>query len=454
VLENAVETALGIEISLAVKPMNEGFNIDPQEIIPYVEVKANCFDFTDPYDYSDFHTDFNGQEYQDVNEDVLIKYPKVIAHILDNEGFFIKKMKNGNSCVVKALKSSDLKFRAKPNPITLTSVLSLLPNSFSKVSCKLIDCPDKEFNLWSGFQAQIVNNSISDEFLRMKQFIMEVWANNDLAVYNHIINWFAGLVKNLQGINMMALVMVSSQGAGKNTLTDFMKLILRSCNVATVDGVGEVVGKFNTILQGKRLIVVNELCSTKDEFKSNWDKIKGKITDSTIGIEPKGVNKYEVDNIGNYILFTNHRDAVIVESSDRRYSIHEMSECRMNDKEYFTNLRKDCFNQSVANEFYTYLMGVELVPCVPMMTDVRREMINMSKSTPLKFLDAVKDENMFEDMTEVKSTVFYSSYSRWCSENGERMVLTSTKFGTIISTKLQKRKGRDANYYILSASVP
>jgi phage/plasmid-associated DNA primase len=94
-------------------------------------------------------------------------------------------------------------------------------------------------------------------------------------------------------------------------------------------------------------------------------------------------------------------------------------------------------------------MGIELVPCIPMMTDLRQEMMNMSKSTPLKFLDAVRDENMFEGLTEVKALVFYTSYSRWCSENGERLVLTSTKFGTIISTKLQKHKKMDGTYYIL-----
>jgi phage/plasmid-associated DNA primase len=361
-------------------------------------------------------------------------------------------MENGNMCVVKALKTSDLKFKFKQNPITLSAVLSLLPNSFKSISCKLIDCPENEFNIWSGFQAQLVNIPESNECLRMKQFIMEVWANNNLEVYNHIINWFAGLVQNLSGINQMALVMVAPQGTGKNTLTDFMKLILRSCNCAMVEGIGEVVGRFNTILQGKRLVVVNELCSTKDEFKSNFDKIKSKITDSTIGIEPKGVNKYEIDNIGNYILFTNHRDSLIIEASDRRYSIHEMSDCKINNKEYFTNLRKDCFNQSVANEFYTYLMSVQLVPCVPMMTDIRLEMMNMSKSTPLKFLDAVKDGNFdifTEDETEVSSTVLYNSYRRWCEENGERLVITSTKFGTIISTKLQKKRTNQGNVYVL-----
>ncbi len=99
-------------------------------------------------------------------------------------------------------------------------------------------------------------------------------------------------------------------------------------------------------------------------------------------------------------------------------------------------------------------MGIELVPCIPMMTDLRQEMMNMSKSTPLKFLDAVRDGDVsfgipIEDMTEVKASVFYTSYSRWCSENGERLVLTSTKFGTIISTKLQKLRRNDGCYYAL-----
>ena len=195
------------------------------------------------------------------------------------------------------------------------------------------------------------------------------------------------------------------------------------------------------------------MSSTKDEFKSNFDKIKSYITDPTILIEPKGVDPYKIKNISNFILFTNHRDAIIVEESDRRYAIFEMSSAHINDTEYFSNIRKECFNQSVADEFYTYLLDFAAVDIskIPN-TALRQEMMNMSKSTPLKFLDAINEysdmkEKILNNGTEVSSTDLYQHYKNWCSDNGERNVLTATKFGTVVGVKLTKRRTRHGMVY-------
>ncbi len=72
--------------------------------------------------------------------------------------------------------------------------------------------------------------------------------------------------------------------------------------------------------QGKRLVNINEMSSTKDEFKANFDTMKSYITEPTVKIEPKGVDSYTIKNISNFVLFTNHRGAIIVEADDRRYS--------------------------------------------------------------------------------------------------------------------------------------
>jgi phage/plasmid-associated DNA primase len=105
----------------------------------------------------------------------------------------------------------------------------------------------------------------------------------------------------LKGINGKALAMVSEQGTGKGTLIEFMELLLRSINVASVAGIERITGRFNTILQNKRLVNINEMSSTKEEFRSNFDKIKSYITDPTITIEPKGVNPYKITNISNFV---------------------------------------------------------------------------------------------------------------------------------------------------------
>jgi hypothetical protein len=447
---------LEIEIKLVVKPMNEGWVIGDVEA--FVPAMTNCFDFTDPYDWGAFHKEYNGQDHDSVIDSVIDKYPRVVAHILDGEGSYIKKMEDGQVCMVKSLKSSDLKLRPeKGPPITMSDVMSWRSNSFSRIVCKLTNCPKSEFNVWSGFQAiRVVPAEQDSEGLAlMKSFIMETWANGNQVHYNYIISWFAGLVTNLNSINKIALAMVSLQGGGKGTLIEFMELILRSVNVVSAPGIEKITGRFNTILQGKRLVNINEMSSTKDEFRSNFDKIKSFITDPTIMIEPKGVNPYIISNISNYVLFTQHRDAIVVEESDRRYAIFDMGTAHVNDNDYFGRIRALCFNQDVANQFYTYLLDFPAVPLnkIPD-TELRREMMSVSKPTPLKFLDAINEdsdlkESIMDGETQVKSTVLYTKYREWCAENGERNILTSTKFGTVIGQKLRKIHKRDGYYYEL-----
>jgi phage/plasmid-associated DNA primase len=245
--------------------------------------------------------------------------------------------------------------------------------------------------------------------------------------------------------------MFSGQGTGKGTLILFMEYVLRSVNIVSIAGLHSIAGRFNTLIIGKRLVNINEMSSTKEEFRSNFDTMKSYITEPTIKIEPKGVDAYTIKNISNFVLFTNHRDAIIVEETDRRYAIFEVSEAHMNDNEYFGRIRRECLNQDVANEFYTYLLDFPVVPLnqIPD-TELRREMMQISKPNTLKFLDAVRENNLYDGAEEVSATSFYDRYKQWCSDNGERGLVTSTKFGTIVNTKLQKRRTNRGWVYVMS----
>ena len=155
------------------------------------------------------------------------------------------------------------------------------------------------------------------------------------------------------------------------------------------------------------------------------------------------------------IAFTNHEDAVSLEESDRRWATFNMSNIYRNDSEYFDRIRDICFTQNVANQFYTYLLDFPAVNLSKIiMTDLKHNMINISKPSPLKFLDAINEdtdlkEAILDGETRVKATVLYSKYREWCVENGERNIATSTKFGTVVGEKLRKIKNNVIFYEIL-----
>ena len=422
---------------------------------------SNNFDFTDTYTYQSFQNQFKEHVFnscEDLTQNMMLYYPKVIGRVLHGEGSYIKKSDDSVN-VVRSLGRSGFNMYYtvddKKKKISLDDYLYTL-SAFGNLDCKLdhVDCKKTNFNLWNGFQAHKVDLNLLDEktqkgFDLMKTFLFESWASNDETIYKYIVSWFAGLFTNLKGINMVAMAMVAKQGSGKGFFLQFLKYLIRGINICETQGVGSITQKHNTAIQNKRLVVINEMSSTRDEFKSNFDKIKTYITDPVVQIEPKGVDPYPINNISNLLLFTNHRDSIIIEESDRRYAIFEMTDIHLNDTVYFDMLADACFNQDVANAFYTYLLEYESVNIrsIPN-TALRREMMSLSRSAPLKFIDAIKEENLYDDVKEVSATALYQKYAEWCRDNGERTI-SSTKFGTTMTGILTTRRTRLGAVYQL-----
>lgn len=461
-------TDAGYAIKLKIKPFDQIDLFLSEEDIKRVHETSeheganilNRFDYKDPYTFLDFHNSFSEKQFSseyEMYESIEPLFPKVIAKVLTGDGIYIKKTSGGVD-LTRKLGLSDFKMKY-PSELGMVSVnfSNVLKRytSFGEIVCKLNNesIADKSFNIWKGFQAErvdlaMLSDETKDGLDLLKTFIWEVWASKDDDHYKYIISWFSGLVSNLDGINRIALAMVSKEGCGKGTLTDFMKYILGNDSIAEVIGIQSITQKHNTIIQNKRLILVNEMSSTKDEFRSNFDKIKSLITDAHVQIEPKGIAPYKIDNIGNYILCTNHSDSIIIGESDRRYAVFEASDIHINDVPYFENLRKKCFNQAVANAFYTYLLDFDAVPLgVIPQTSIRKQLQELSLPTPLKFHQYVIEEEVYEENERVSGSILYQKYSSWCNNNGERAV-SSTKFGTIIKSKWRKVRTNGIIYTI------
>ena len=106
-----------------------------------------------------------------------------------------------------------------------------------------------------------------------------------------------------------------NHGAGKNTLTDFLiNHVIGSYSSGKAAGLESLTQKHNTILQAKKLIVINECSATRDSFKSSFDKIKSMITDNNIIVEPKGIDSYQIKNLANFIILTNHLYSLYLEN--------------------------------------------------------------------------------------------------------------------------------------------
>lgn len=117
---------------------------------------------------------------------------------------------------------------------------------------------------------------------------------------------------------------------------------------------------------------------------------------------------------------------------------------------YFTNLQAKCFNQDVANAFFTYVLDFDAVSLgVIPQTSIRKQLQDQSLPSPLKFLNFFIEEEVYEEGMRVAGSEIYSKYTKWCCHNGEKAV-SNTKFGTIIKDKWLKVKSDVIMKYTIS----
>ena len=110
---------------------------------------------------------------------------------------------------------------------------------------------------------------------------------------------------------MWLLVVTGLEGTGKSVVCEFLRdFVLGSPITAFFDGVEDMTEKHNCRKAGKRLWVLEECRSSRDEFIHNMDSLKRLITNPVVSENPKGMPIREVENIGMMIILSNHVDCI------------------------------------------------------------------------------------------------------------------------------------------------
>ena len=246
----------------------------------YEYEKVISFNFKAKYDIFNLKEEFNNRKYDTVKEiqnDITKKLMSVCAYIIDLECFVIKSngniknLKKINNCLPKIL-LKDAEGKSKEYNLQKYVVENTLFN-YNSVDYILNNCKDQRiFNIWKGYNATIVekvNQEVIDVTLDL---LLKVFCNKDTNILQYILTWFSNLVSTPE-MNKVALVLISDkQGTGKGTFLEFMTKILGSHCCKSISGIGLVTQKHNTCLEGRRLLIMNEAASTREEFRSNFDR--------------------------------------------------------------------------------------------------------------------------------------------------------------------------------------
>lgn len=306
--------------------------------------------------------------------------------------------------------------------------------------------PKKGFSIWQPFKAKI-NEITTDDLLKIKpilDFIEQIWAAKDHDIYEYLLTWLRQVLMGFR--TNIALYVYGGQGTGKNTLTDFLIHNVLGENNSRYISHSSLDAKFNSHLL-QNLLVVSETPSYTDR-KPIFDKIKELVTGMDIQIEYKGIDyRPVIHNNANIIMFGNHIDGLFLEQDDRRWLCLETSDDKKCNSKYFKELHK-LFTDENGSIFASYLMSradledrdITQVPS----TELKEEIIDISLSSPLTFMNSLMDE--VEKPPRESSSSLFEKYKTFCSDNGYRPATHKSFSGQVKRVCNSKRTARGIEF--------
>lgn len=466
-----------------------------------VNPKVNTFDHEDNFCWNDFDAKYRDgifNSYEELLEEFKRDIVKVLRWLSCGDGYYVKKTNLTDLMfdITKKLDTFPIRYRENSMKVIKGKIVQTEVELEIK-SKKLIDivkteitstemvfrpsgkCNETQFNCWRGFIAKEVeiNNEkaklLIDEFCHYVYFIL---ANKDKAVSEYILNWLAKIIQTPEERPETACVFFGEEGTGKNRLFEFyMKFVLgyHLC-VSLEGGLMEATSQFNSFLGGKLLVVTNELQTTKDDFSSSLNKFKARITEPTLLIEKKGLDKVKIDNFVNYILLSNNTYVIKVGANDRHYMIQEVSnemKGRVKD-DFFKRFTDLFFNQESGNIIFTYLKQRDLKQWggqrnLPM-TEAKKLLVELSEPNAVVFLKNVIDKEkkvfkfrigeinddeedeenvVYDEKKSIAASELYQKYENWCSVNGEKS-FSSKIFGVQAKSILESKRSNGIKYMV------
>ena len=202
---------------------------------------------------------------------------------------------------------------------------------------------DFKYDYLDTYDIDIINDFLS--------LIREVICDNNEEMYKYVVSWIANIIQNPGLKNETALILKGLQGTGKNTFTNVICELLAGYAAMNITDISELTGNFNSVVESKMLIVLNELSNCSNGKQINFNTLKSIITDNTIRINEKNQPRRTAENVANFIFITNNSFPVKIEAGDRRYVVMSVNAKHKGDIEYFTKLHK-----SFTKEFYDNLL--------------------------------------------------------------------------------------------------
>ena len=263
---------------------------------------------------------------------------------------------------------------------------------------------------------------------------------------NVFLNWLAWCLKHEEQKPRWAVMLYSQkQGTGKTVLTELVRDLFGVSNTSRINGVRQLVARFNKEVLQHKLVVVEEIELRKGSKEAN--QVKSLITEDSTTVEAKGLPS-SVEPINCAFLMTTNHLPTWLEDADRRFYIlsfdHEGYNNGGADYETFIglvkNLKAQISTPAGLKGIYDDLMARDLTDHSPMSLDIRRHSSSLMKELQILSPDVVKQE--LDEVLRGNNIVFLTS--KQATELINKYASREANAQTHLFTELGYKKARFA----------
>lgn len=233
-----------------------------------------------------------------------------------------------------------------------------------------------DLNTWPGWGCAPAEGDVTP-FLDLMNFLFK----DEHDVRDWFIQWLAFPLQN-PGVKMAHAVLLWSAetGMGKSRTGAIMRKIYGdNYSEVTKD---ELTSQFNQWRINKQFILGEEI--TGSDSKREADKVKGLITAESFIANEKHQGTFQIESRENYLLTSNHANAIFMENNDRRYLIHHI-EGKPAPRPFYDRISEWKDSKDGPPALFHYLLNVDMAGFHPFgdvpFTAAKQQMIEDSKST-------------------------------------------------------------------------
>jgi len=204
-------------------------------------------------------------------------------------------------------------------------------------------------------------------------------------------------------LNSAVLLHSDQQGTGKSLVGYTMRRIYGDNNFSVVSQTN-LHSDFNSWAKNKQFVLGEEI--TGSDKRREADHMKMLITQETIEINEKYQTPYCIKDCINYLLTSNHPDALFLDRQDRRYFICEIVDTPLA-SEFYHNVFDPWKNsEDGPAALFHYLLNIDLKGFVPQaappMTDAKRSMISLSYSDLDMFVSEMIEQDDCKELVTLE----------------------------------------------------